>query len=231
MKKAVILTALLVAVYAPSAFATAELKLSSGGSSVDIVDGGAGDASATAGVVTFIGTVGNWTLNVTTGSEGSTPFFDLGSVNSTGGEPQLNPIVMSFSDDGLTLPSGFTLTAGGTVSSAATTTVTFSAFTGSSKFDTTHQIGSTLTFHTSPPPISNAYSGSTNGLVVSGDTSATLVASIDLGSPTAFGGGSFDAALDTITTVGGTPEPASISMLGGVLLILGGALRRKIKKA
>jgi len=230
MKKVVVLTAFLAATYAPAAFATAELKLSSGASSVDILDGGVGDANPAAGAVTFIGAVGNWTVNVSTGTEGTTPFFDLGSVNSTAGLPQVSPIVMSFSNDGLTLPSGFTLTAGGTVSSAATTTVTFAAFTGTSKFDTSDQIGSTLTFHTTPPPISNAYSGSTTGSVVSGDTSATLVASIDLGSSTAFGGGSFDAALDTIT-VGGTPEPASISMLGGVLLILGGALRRKIKKA
>ncbi len=229
MKKVVVLTALLVAAYAPSAFATAELKLSSGASSVDILDGSGLDSNPSAGVVTFIGTVGNWTVNVSTGAEGTVPFFDLGSVNSTAGLPQLNPIVISFSDDGLALPAGFTLTAGGTVSSAATTTVTFAGFTGSSKFDTSHQIGSTLTFHTSPPPVSNPFSGSTSGSVVSGDTSATIIASIDLGAPTAFGSGSFDAAFDT--TGSKVPEPASISMLGGVLLVLGGALRRRIQKA
>ena len=223
MKKVVVLTALalLVAAYAPSAFATAELKLSAGASSVDVLDGSALDSNPAAGVVTFIGSVGNWTVNVSTGVEGSTPLLDLNSVDSTSGHPQLNPIVISFSDDGLTLSSSLAFAAGGTVTTAGTPTVTFQAFTGTSKFDTSNQVGSTLTFHTA------GYSGSTSGSS-GGNSSATIVATIDLGSSTAFGGGSFDSSLDTI---GGTPEPASISMLGGVLLILGGALRRKIKKA
>lgn len=221
MKKVVVLTAFLAATYAPAAFATAELKLSSGASSVDILDGSAGDANPLAGVVTFIGAVGNWTVNVSTGVNGSTPLLDLNSVDSTAGLPQVNPIQISFSDDGLSLTPSLVFAAGGTVNSHATPTVTFQAFTGTSKFDTSNQIGSTLTFHTA------GYSGSTSGPIGASDTSATIVATIDLGSSTAFGSGSFDSSLEKIET----PEPASISMLGGVLLILGGALRRRIKKA
>ena len=225
MKKVVVLTAFLAATYAPAAFATAELKLSSGASSVDILDGSAGDSNPLAGVVTFIGAVGNWTVNVSTGVNGSTPLLDLSSADFTAGHPQVNPIVISFSDDGLfgTPPSSIDFAAGGTVNTAGAPTVTFQAFTGTSKFDTSDQVGSTLTFHTA------GYSGSTSSAFVSGDTSATIVATIDLGSATAFGSGSFDSSLETVG--GATPEPASISMLGGVLLILGGALRRKIKKA
>jgi hypothetical protein len=217
MKKVVVLAVLVAAMAVPSAFATAELILSSGASTVDIVDGGVGDANPATGAVTFVGAVGSWSVNVTTGLEGDTPFFDLNSVDTTAS--QVAPIVMAFSDDRV-LPPGFTLNAGGTVStSGGTPTVQFGAFTGTSKFDFAHQIGSTLTFHATP------FSGSTSGSTFAGDTSLSLAASIDLGTGRR-GGASFDSALDSTV-----PEPASISMLGGGLLILGGALRRRIKKA
>src|SRR2546426_14659 len=70
MKKVVVLATFLAATYAPSAFATAELKLTSGLSSVDILDGGVGDICLAADCVTFSGPVGSWTINVTTGIEG-----------------------------------------------------------------------------------------------------------------------------------------------------------------
>jgi len=216
MKKVVVLAVLVAAMAVPSAFATAELILSSGASTVDILDGGVGDANTATGAVTFVGAVGSWSVNVTTGIEGDVPFFDLNSIDTTTG--QVAPIVMAFSDDRV-LPPGFTLNAGGTVStSGGTPTVQFGAFTGTSEFDFAHQIGSTLTFHATP------FSGSTSGSTFAGDTSLTLAASIDLGRGRK-GGASFDSALDSV------PEPASVSMLGGVLLILGGALRRRIKKA
>ena len=220
MKKMVVLTAFLAATYVPSAFATAELKLSSGASSVDVLDGSLLDSNPLPGVVTFIGAVGSWTVSVSTGVEGSTPLLDLNSVDSTAGKAQGSPIAISFSEDGLALTSELAFAAGGTVSSGTTPTVTFQAFTGTSKFDMSNQIGSTLTFHTA------VYSGSSSGAIALGDTAATILATIDLGSATAFGSGSFDSSLDTTV-----PEPASISMLGGVLLILGGTLRRRMKKA
>ena len=218
MKKVVVLAVLLAAMAVPSAFATAELLLVSGATTVDVLDGSALDASSTTGVVSFIGAVGSWNLNITSGIEGATPFFDLVSFDSTNG--QVDPIALSFSDTFTApLPPSFTLNAGGTVStSGGTPTVLFGAFTGTGNFDEAHQVGSILTFHATP------FSGSTSGATVAGDNSVTLAALIDLGAGRK-GAASFDSALDTV------PEPASVSMLGGVLLILGGALRRRIKKA
>lgn len=221
MKKLVVLAALLVTTYAPSAFATAELKLSSGLSSVDILDGAINDGCAAADCVTFSGSVGSWTINVTTGIQGTTPFFDLSSVNVTGG--QLAPITMAFSEDSLDFSINgrqATLNVGGTVSTnkPGLETVSFAAYSDTVKFGTAHQVGSTLAFHSSP------FAGSTSGSIGLTDTAMTLTSTIDL-TRAAKGTVSFDAAVDTV------PEPASVTMLGGVLLILTGMLRRGFKKA
>ena len=220
MKKVVILATFLAATYAPSAFATAELKLSSGATLVDILDGAVGDSCAVADCVTFSGAVGSWTINVTTGIEGSTPFFDLSSVNVTGG--QVDPISMWFSDDGLdfsTIGQQATLNVGGTVSTnkVGAETVSFGVFSDTVKFGTSNPVGS-LVFHASP------FSGSSSGGIGATDTALTLTSTIDL-TKGAKGTVSFDAAVDIV------PEPASITMLGGVLLILGAALRRGMKRA
>ena len=218
MRKVVVLATFLAATYAPSAFATAELKLTTGASTVDILDGGLGDACLSADCVTFIGALGSWTINVTTGSEGLL-FLDLNSVNQVSGG-QTDPITLAFSDDTTPPPAiGFKFEAGGTVASNQVPTVTFNAYTDIVKFGTTNQIGSTMTFHTSP------FAGTTTGTPGAGDLATTIVVSIDLGKG-AKGQASFDTGLAS-----NVPEPASISMLGGVLLILGGALRRRMKKA
>jgi len=226
MKKVVVLATFLAAIYAPSAFATAELRLTSGASSVHIVDGSVvpleTDTCGVSDCVTFSGSVGSWKINVTTGIEGTTPFFDLSSVNAT--DKQADPISISFSDDGLdlSLANTGTVNVGGTASTnkPGLETITFAAYTDTVKFGTTHAVGSPLVFHGTP------FSGSSTGSITKTDTAMTLTSTIDL-TKGAKGTVSFDAAVD----VSFVPEPASITMLGGVLLILGGALRRGMKKA
>ena len=70
--------------------AAIQLTLASGGSTVTVDDGGVGDANPAAGVITYIGAVGGWEFNVTTGSiVGSpNPLIDLNSVNTTLSAPQ-----------------------------------------------------------------------------------------------------------------------------------------------
>jgi hypothetical protein len=97
--------------------------------------------------------------------------------------------------------------------------ISFQAWADTVKFGHAHEIGSILTFHTSP------FSGTTEGLTGAGNSALTIRAYIDLGSLNAKGAMSFDAALTPVV-----PEPASISMLGGALLLLGSALRRQIKR-
>ena len=68
-KLAVALFAVTALVGAQSAYATMQLTLSaSTGGSVTVLDGGAGDSNPAAGVITFIGVIGVWTINVSTGT-------------------------------------------------------------------------------------------------------------------------------------------------------------------
>jgi hypothetical protein len=91
MKKHVLrlLTGLTVAMFASSAQASVMLRLTDlvGGGSVTITDNLAGDANATNGVVTWIGSLGSWTINVSTGinTAGSLGIasLDLNSVNTS----------------------------------------------------------------------------------------------------------------------------------------------------
>src|SRR5690349_21157865 len=74
---------------------------------VSCADGAACDQNALAGVVTFIGTVGAFTVNVTTGESkpllGNNPIFDLNSVDTqTGGGN--HSLRIQFSDTGFTTP-------------------------------------------------------------------------------------------------------------------------------
>lgn len=82
------------------------LRLQSGGTTVNISDGGAGDANGALGAITFVGAIGAWNLNVTTGlgsaQLGGDPHLDLNSVNvssSTGGGTTLT---MFFTEQGFT---------------------------------------------------------------------------------------------------------------------------------
>ena len=211
---------LMVASYAPSAFALPELKLSSGATSVDIKDASSKDSCKVADCVTYIGAVGSWQVDVTTGLEGDIPFFDLNSLNAIRSGGQKSPLTIYFSDDGLTLPSAFVFDVGGTLSSTSSKRViSFQAWTDTVKFGHAKEIGSILTFHTTP------FSGTTKGSTGAKNSAVTIGAFIDLGSRNAKGAMSFDAALTPVV-----PEPASISMLGGALLLMGAALRRPLKR-
>jgi len=90
----------------PEAKAVAILELSSGEPStlVTITDGGSGDFNPGNGVVTYIGVVGQWDINVSTGitkpALGS-PQIHVDSVNLTFGTPSA-PLTIRFTDTGFT---------------------------------------------------------------------------------------------------------------------------------
>jgi len=83
---------LIIAAYAPSAFAVPELKLSSGGATVDILEASVKDSCPVADCVTYIGAVGSWQVDVTTGIEGGLPFFDINSINAIRSGGQKSPL-------------------------------------------------------------------------------------------------------------------------------------------
>lgn len=66
--KPITLALLCVMLFPLSAHAGLMLKLTDGISTVTISDGGIGDSSATAGVITYVGSLGSAAVNVTTGS-------------------------------------------------------------------------------------------------------------------------------------------------------------------
>lgn len=100
--------------------ATFEMQLSDGvGDNVTIYDNGTGDLSPTLGEIMFSGSVGNFTINVTTGfgspvlAPGTLDLSNV-SVTTTGG----GTLTITLSQDGLTAPApGLNTSFGGTLSS------------------------------------------------------------------------------------------------------------------
>lgn len=207
----------------PRASATAELILS---------DGIAADtqtvtvANCGAGCYSFNGSVGNWNINVTTGtsSPGQSPELDLNSIDHRNAASTGQTLTITFSSTGFTPVSpGFMLNVGGTI--GAHGTATFSLYGGNSNTldDQSQKVGSTLSF--SNPPAN--FSGSETAyppLAVS-PYSITEVATLTFG--TSAGQASFDYSIDSI------PEPAGVLLLGTAILGTVSLVRRKMgqKKA
>ena len=197
MKK--ILSTLAVVAAVTSAHAVPTLYLSDGVNTVTISDGGFGDLNGATGAVTFIGSIGSWTLNVSTGQSApflgtdQYPYMDLNSVNTSFGGGSLT---IRWSDDGFgATPVGSALARiGGTVSSA--------------------NPGNSITF--------NTYADAANTIHTASVAGATLLTSQSFG-PGAFSGTAGGPALAgfgspyslteeiIITHVGGTPSSTSFN--------------------
>jgi VPDSG-CTERM motif len=207
----------------PLAHAVPTLRLSDGVSTVTIADGGVGDSNPVAGAVTFIGPIGSFSTNVSTGlskpvlGSATLPFLDLSSVNFSSG-PAGGTLTIGFSDNffGPT-PGGVTANIGGTTAR----TVSYSTFADASN----------LLFGTFIPLTSQGPFGAP---AFSGTTFATL----GLLSPfsltqevviihTAAGAASFNAELKAVPKA--VPDGGStVALLGGVLVGLE-SLRRRFR--
>lgn len=214
---------------APSAHATLELKLSDGTTSFDILDEGANDScSGQVGCITFLsalsGPIGKFTINVTTGT-GTSPAsssaldeLDLNSVDIKTSSGAPTTLTIELSDNNYTPgQGGWNFGIGGTLCSGCT--LVAEAFGGKSntKFDYSNPLGS-FVFTTS------AYSGSTSTLVGTPADPFALTIRTILTVP-GLGTTSYDAKLDP------APEPSSVALLGGILLVTAGALRRKLRRS
>ena len=203
---------------APSAEAAIQLTLSSGGSTVTVDDGGIGDSNPAAGLITYIGAVGGWTFNVTTGSiVGSpNPLIDLNSVNTTLSAPQVgaNALTMTFSGTDFNLAPGVFASIGGTL--AGGHSLDYSAYYSNTNTlnALTSQIGSTLSFGPG-----GAFAGSTAAVAIGGGL-YSLTQRVVL-SATANGTSSFDANVMPV------PEPASLMLLGSGMLGVARMVRRR----
>lgn len=197
---------------------TLTLTLTSGLSSVTITDGGVGDVNPLAGAITFVGPVGGWFLNVSTG-QGTGILgpgrLDLNSADTGIGAPLL-PLEITFTDAGLNQPIGnanYEMMIGGTIGAPNHTLTYTSLYNGNPL--------KTLTFAN----MSGAFSGTTFGVnnFVAPYSLGEYVKIDPLGATNVTISDSFNASFDI-------PEPATLSLIGMGLIAVATGLRRRLSK-
>ncbi len=200
------------------AHAVPQLRMFDGTTTITITDSGLGDAQAAPGQVVWVGSIGNWTLNVHTGTTFpvigslSNPMLDLSfNATSTGAGGTLQIL---FSADGFGPSNGNSIGAiGGTVATGGSVLYTTYGGTNNTNFSTANLLTSQGPFG------AGAFSGTVSGASVNnvGPYSLTQVVSITHGS------GTFQTTGDALLSV---PESGTTALLLGSGLMGIGLLAR-----
>jgi hypothetical protein len=203
--------------------AVPQLRLFDGTTTFTISDNGGGDSQGAAGQIVWVGSIGNWTLNVHTGTTYpvlgtlQNPTLDL-SFNATSTGPG-GTLQISFSADGFGPTNGSAISSiGGTIASGGSVIYNTYGGTNNTNFSTANLLTSQGPFPT------GAFSGTQVGGTISnpGPYALTQVVSIT------HGAGTFQTTGDALLQV---PESGtSILLLGAGLTGIGllGRFRRRI---
>jgi hypothetical protein len=213
-------TAALLLGVLPAAHAVPTLSFSVDGGGVNTcADGDACDTNATVGAVTFIQSLGDFSMNVTTGLSkpiltGGNPLMDLNTVNV-----QMfgaaHTLTIAFSDTGFDIYGGrLSLEYGGSLSG------TGASFQQSAYYDAGNVLFGQGTLIGSAGSGSGAYSGSADGgWSPSGPYSVTEILELkSSGSGLTVFSGDFEVNV---------PEPGTLALVGLALLGLAAAYRRR----
>jgi len=168
--------------------------------------------------ITWDGKIGTFTFNVTTGTAPGTSIpptiLDLNTVDTK--STAAGVLTILYSANGITGATGFQMQAGGTA--AADSTVDFTSYynPGGALLATNTLIGDTGALGP------GAFSATVGGAVLAGAGPYGLTEKL-VETFTGAGQDSGDFALNAV------PEPASVSLLGGVLLLVAGTVRRRMR--
>jgi hypothetical protein len=180
------------------------LSLYDGTTTIVVTDGGAGDLNPISGAVTYLGPIGNWNLNVSTGLSDPLlgplgfPHMELNSVNASTAPGTLQ---IMWTDTGFTaVVPGFSTLVGGTLANGATANFQTWLDSGNAAFGLTTQLAN-MNFGPG-----GAFSGTTDTAAATGSLfSMTEVATL---THTSAGGSSFDLEVTPV------PEPGTMVLLG-----------------
>jgi hypothetical protein len=195
------------------------LQLSSGATTFTILDGGALDANPLDGVITFVGAVEGWLINISTGiGTGLSPnYMDLNSVN-TSPLPTTSTLTINFSQiNNLVAFPGMEMEFGGTVTNSS---VIYNAF-----FNNANTFFGGTLIGSLGPFSAGGFTGTTSGFM-----SATSPFSLTQQFLITGGGGTLGSAFSGNAELNPVPEPGSLLLLGGGLLGLAGLARRRRQK-
>ena len=199
------------------------LSLFDGTTTITVVDGGVGDSNPNAGAVTWVGTIGVWSVNVTTGVTGpvTTPPYPHLDLSSQDTSTAAGTLTIKWSDTGNPASNkGMTLLVGGTLETVPGASLIYRLYgdAGNAALATTTLLGTDGPFGPGAFSQNGHTSVGLGGLGPNFSITQQVVIT-----HTAAGTSSFDA--ESQVPDGGT----TLALLGGSMLGLG-TIRRKLLK-